>query len=183
MKKTCVFINGTNGTGKSSLVREIIRACGGIDHTDEWNTYCTDGVTCFGGKYSKESKYGGIDGLNQTRCLDKVVGNGLKSCVVVICEGMNLDTFGLNLTNAMFLAERHLLVFLYAPVATIHQRLKDRSGKGITNKVISKQHNCARAAQKWQSIGVPVLAIDTSKISVEAEVKMILSEIKELCGE
>ena len=181
--KTCVFISGTNCTGKSSLARELIAQCGGIDHTDEWNTYCGDGVTCFGGKYSMERKYGGIDGFNQTKCLDQVVWNGLKTCDVVICEGMYLHTFGLNLTNAMFLAERHLLVFLYAPGATIHQRLIDRSGKGITNKaVISKQHNCARAAQKWQSIGVPVLTFDTSKISVEAEAQLILAKIKELCS-
>ena len=62
--KTCVFISGTNCTGKSSLARELIAQCGGIDHTDEWNTYCGDGVTCFGGKYSMERKYGGIDGFN-----------------------------------------------------------------------------------------------------------------------
>ena len=182
--KTCVFISGTNCTGKSTLAREIIRLCGGIDHIDEWNTYCTDGLTCLGGKYTIDSKYGGIDGFSQTKCLADVVANGLKTSEVVICEGMYLHTFGLNLTNAMFKADRHLLVFLYAPVKTIHKRLICRSGRGITNKaVIAKQRSAARAAQKWQQIGVPVLTFDTSQISVEMEAQMILAKIKELCGE
>lgn len=182
--KTCVFISGTNCTGKSTLAKELIRLCGGIESNDELCTYCNDGVTALGGKYSMERKYGGIDGFNETKILAKVVERGLESREVVICEGMYLNTFGLNLTNAMFKAERHLLVFLYAPVATIHQRLIDRSGNGITNKfVIEKQHKAARAAQKWQQIGVPVIVFDTSKVSVEEEAQTIIAKIKELCGQ
>lgn len=181
--KTCVFITGTNCTGKSSLAKALIAHFGGIERVDELCTYCNDGTTAFGGKYSAEKTFGGIDGFNETKCLAKVVERGFESRNLIFCEGMYLHTFGLNLTNAMFKADRHLLVFLYAPVAVINQRLVERAGKGITNKaVISKQHAAAAAARKWQSIGVPVLAIDTDSIDIEGEVRLILKKINEVCG-
>lgn len=181
--KTCVFITGTNATGKTSVAKALINAYGGIRSATKWLTVCNDTRYCFAGKYDPERTFGGVDGFNQTKILESVVREGLKTSEVIICEGMYLHTFGLNLTNAMFAAERHLLCFLYAPPAVIDQRLKDRAGKGIQNKaVIAKQNNCYTAAKKWASIGVPVMVIDTSKQGPEEIASAIANKIGELCG-
>ena len=95
---------------------------------------------------------------------------------------MYLHTFGINLTNAAFVADKQLLAFLYAPVEEIHRRLLERSGKGLTNEAVwRKQLNCASSARKWASIGVPVLSFDTSKVAVEDIATSVISKIEELC--
>lgn len=181
--KTCVFITGTNATGKTSVAKALINAYGGIRQAGKWLTVCNDSRYCFAGKYDTERKFGGVDGFNQTKVLEGVVREGLKNSEVIICEGMYLHTFGLNLTNAMFAAERHLICFLYAPPAVIHQRLKDRAGEGIVSKaVIQKQNNCYVAAQKWASIGVPVMLFDTSRHPTNEIAEQITNKIKSLCG-
>ena len=180
--KTCVFITGTNAVGKSSLAKEIIRNCGGIKQADKTLTICVDERICFAGKYSLTGKFGGVDGFNQTKCLENVVRSGLSNHEVIICEGMYMHSFGLNLTNAAFVADKQLVVFLYAPVDEIHKRLLARSGKGITNESVwKKQQNCASSARKWASIGVPVLSFDTSKTTVESIAKNVINKIEELC--
>lgn len=180
--KTCVFITGTNAVGKTTLVKELIARYGGIKTSDKTLTTCKDERVCFAGHYG-EGKFGGVDGFNQTKCLEGVVRNGLQQHDAIICEGMYLHTFGLNLTNAAFAAEKQLIVFLYCPVIEIHKRLLARAGKGMTNdKVWRKQLNCATAAKKWSSIGVPVLSFDTSANAVESIANTVINKINELCG-
>lgn len=182
MSKTCVFITGTNAVGKSTLARELMRRYGGITHSDKVLTLCGDERVCFAGKYDASRQYGGVDGFNQTKCLESVVRQGLADHDIIICEGMYLNTFGINLTNAAFVADKQLLVFLYTPVEEIHRRLLERSGKGLTNEAVwRKQLNCASAARKWASIGVPVLSFDTSKVAVEDIATSVISKIEELC--
>jgi broad-specificity NMP kinase len=172
--KTCVFITGTNAVGKTTLAKALIEQYGGIKEASKELTLCNDARVCFAGKYAVDKTFGGVDGFNQTKCLEGVVREGLTKADVIFCEGMYLHTFGLNLTNAMFSAEKHLIVFLYAPVSVINERLLSRAGKGIKNDAVwKKQQNCATAAKKWQSIGVPVYAFDTSKTSIDEIIKRI----------
>lgn len=183
MSKTCVLITGTNAVGKSSLAKELITRYGGIERTDRILTYCNDPRVCFAGKYDMTKKYGGVDGFNQTKCLEEVVRAGLQEREVVICEGMYLHTFGLNLLNAAFAADRQLVVFLYAPVAEINRRLLARSQTGIVNDAVwKKQQATAVAAKKWASIGVPVLSFDTSKVATPDIALQVFNKIDELCG-
>ena len=183
MNKTCVFITGTNAVGKSSLAKELIRRYGGIKSADKTLTVCNDDRVCFAGKYEEDKQYGGVDGFNQTKCLESVVRKGLEQSDIIFCEGMYLHTFGLNLTNAMFVADRQLIVFLYAPVEEIHRRLLERAGKGLTNDAVwKKQLNTAAAARKWASIGVPVLSIDTSKAATKDIADTVISKIQQICG-
>lgn len=166
MSKVCVFITGTNAVGKSSLAKELINRYGGIARVEPTLTHCNDQRVCFAGKYDLSRKYGGVDGFNQTKCLEEVVRAGLQQHDVIVCEGMYLHTFGLNLTNAAFAADKQLVVFLYAPVAEINRRLLSRSHTGIVNEAVwRKQQNTATAAKKWASIGVPVMSFDTSTIT------------------
>ena len=182
--KTCVFITGTNCTGKSTLARTLIEQYGGIEKATRLVTYCNDGFTAFGGDYSGSSQTGcGIDKFNETKILQTVVQEALKTREVVICEGVYLHTFGLNLTNAIFEAKRQLVVFLYAPIDVIHRRMLARSGRGITNKAIGqKQLGCASSLRKWASIGVPVMYFDTSKVSIPEVAEQVSNKISELCG-
>ena len=171
--KTVVFITGTNAVGKSTLARTLQARFGGIASADKWLTACRDGRVCFAGKYEDGKKFGGVDGFNQTKCLEDVVR---------LCEGMYLHTFGINLTNAAFAGDSQLVVFLYAPVGEIHRRLLARAGKGLTNDAVwKKQLNCATAARKWAEIGVPVMSFDTSRVSADIIADEIIKNIPELC--
>lgn len=158
--KKCVFITGTNAVGKSSLAWEIITRYGGVDRiTNDKGSSCTSRLA-------------------------EVVEEGLKHCEVIICEGSFLDTFGMNLINALFKAEQQYVISLYADNLTIFNRLGNRSngknGKRSTKsiqKVFDKQLRCMRAARKWQEIGVRVLQINTAETSLQDVVSRVLEFI------
>lgn len=174
----CVFIIGTNCVGKTTLAKEIMRRFGGIKDAKGDTTYCRDKRVTFAGVYKEGSKYGGVDGLGQTKCLAEIVDRALQVSNVCFCDGSYLNTFGVNLTNAIFTAKQQLVVFLYAPVEVIRARLQCRSGGGITKSIVSKQLQAARAAKKWSEIGVPVLCFDTSKITAEDIATKIIEKLK-----
>ena len=134
--KTCVFITGTNAVGKSALAWAIIDRYGGVDRITNDVTYCVEGSVCLAGKYGV-TRYGGVDritndkGSSCTSSLASVVEEGLAHADVMICEGSFMNTFGLNLTNAMFKADRHLIVSLYTDSATIYNRIISRSNRDM----------------------------------------------------
>lgn len=175
--KTCVFITGTNCVGKTTLAKEIMKRFGGIKGATNDTTYCWDSRATFAGVYKDGLKHGGVDRLNETKSLAGIVERALSVSDVCFCEGSYFDTFGMNLTNAMFKAQQHLYVFLYAPCEVIHKRLKERSGKMITERIISKQQRTARAANKWQEIGVPVLCFDTSRTDASEIAETIIQKL------
>ncbi len=179
--KTCVFITGTNAVGKTSLAFGIIEAFGGIAEANKALTRCADGRVCFAGRYVYGRKFGGVDGLNATSGLRDVVRLGLETSEIIFCEGMYLHTFGLNLTNALFAAEKQLVCFLYAPASVISQRLKERSGTKI-HTALRQQMACAASANKWASIGVPVLAINTGETKTADAVEIVKKALS-LCGQ
>jgi len=189
--KTCVFITGTHAVGKSSLARAIINRYGGVDRTANQVTYCKNGSVSLAGKYG-ETRYGGVDritndkGISCTSLLAEVVEEALRHSEVVFCEGSFMNTFGINLTNAMFKAQRYLVVSLYLPPPIIYKRLIDRSlgknGKRNLELIFEKQRRAMVAARKWEQIGVPVLQFNTSEITVEEELEKVLTKVSELCG-
>lgn len=180
--KTCVFITGTNAVGKSALAWEFITRYGGIDRITDDVTYCVEGDICLAGGYG-ETRYGGVDkitndkGSSCTNRLADVVEEGLRHADTILCEGSFMNTFGLNLSNALFKAERQLVVSLYADLQTIWNRLTARSngknGKRNFDLIVKKQTQAMIAAQRWQSIGVKVLQINTAQVSIDDEVRMI----------
>ena len=176
--KTVVFITGTNAVGKSTLAWSLIERFGGIYEERDCVTYCKDKRYGLAGQY-KGKRYGGVDritndkGSSCTTRLADVVREGLKTADVIFCEGSFMNTFGLNLTNALFLGDKALVVSLYAPPAVIYQRLKNRSngmnGTGKRNwpTIFRKQTQALVAAQKYEQIGCKVLQFDTSVFSTE----------------
>jgi hypothetical protein len=190
--KACVFITGTNGVGKSALAWAIIDRYGGVDRITNDVTYCVEGNICLAGKYGV-TRYGGVDritndkGSSCTSRLAAVVEEGLAHADVIVCEGSFLNTFGLNLTNAMFKADRHLIVSLYSHATTIYNRIIGRSngmnGTGKRNwpTILRKQRQAMIAAKKWQSIGVKVLQINSGTVTVEEELNQVIKAIDEIC--
>ncbi len=186
--KTCVFITGTNAVGKSALAWEFITRYGGVDRITNDVTYCVEGNICFAGRYG-ETRYGGVDritndkGSSCTSMLADVVAEGLRHADTIFCEGSFMNTFGLNLSNAIFKAERQLVVNLYADPQTIWNRLTARSngkygnGKRRFDLIVTRQRQTMIAARKWQSIGVKVLQFNTAETTIEEEVAAILQVI------
>lgn len=180
--KTCVFILGTNAVGKSTLAREVIARFGGVAEVTPNATYCRRGHVCLAGKYRDGGRFGGVDGLRApggssgTRMLADAVGDALRRADTIFCEGSYMNTFGLNMTNAMFKAQRHLVVMLYAPPQVIADRLVARSGslKNGFAQTLNKQRQALAASRKWQTVGVRVMMFDTSQNGASAIADKVL---------
>lgn len=183
MKKTCVFIIGTNGVGKSSVARGLQKKYGGIESSTSELTICKDHRVCFAGKYVDGSKYGGVDSLNKTGSLREIVSKALKEHDVIFCEGSFLGTFGINTTTAIMQAERQLIVLLVASPSVLSKRLAERAkDKEKQNKlpkttILNKQRRCIRAAKKYKAAFVPVLTIITDNLSVEQISDLIIENL------
>lgn len=132
--KTCVFITGTNCSGKSTIARHLQQHFGGIREIASDTTWCNDSRACFAGIYHDGRKHGGVDALSKTSTLADIVTRGLQKADVIFCEGSYFDTFGMNLLNAMFNAQNFLYVFLYCDGETLMRRHQERllasSGRG-----------------------------------------------------
>lgn len=178
--KTCVFITGTNSVGKTTLAKALIERFGGIKETTKELTLCQDSRVCFAGRYRYETRYGGVDVFNCTRILPDVVEKAFKTCDIVFCEGSYFDTFGLNLTNAMFKAQKHLVVFLYADGAVLHSRLLGRGKVGLSERTLPKQKNACKAAKKWVEIGIPVMCFNTGVTSLDEEIEGVYNKVLSL---
>lgn len=187
--KIVVFITGTNAVGKSSLAWSLIDRFGGIYEERACTTICKDKRYGLAGRY-KDKRYGGVDritnekGSSCTSRLAEVVREGLKTADVMFCEGSFMNTFGLNLTNALFLGDAAVVVSLYAPPEVIYQRLTHRSnglnGKRNWPTIFRKQKQALIAAQKYEQIGCKVLQFDTSVYSVEQVRDEILNTLRGL---
>ena len=178
MRKTCVFITGTNAAGKTTVAKELQRCFGGLANVSPMISTCKDAAVCFAGKYDA-GKYGGVDSLNSTKVLAGIVEQALTSHDVIICEGSYLHTFGNNLTNALFKAERFIVIFLYAPIKVLNERLIARGGTGSNEGIAKKQLTCAHSLAKWQSIGVEARVYDTSKNSAAVIANRIIKLLNE----
>lgn len=181
-RKTCVFIIGTNGVGKTALARALIEHYGGVECIYNDVTYCSDGVVCFAGNYVK-TRFGGVDSLGCTTGLAEIVEVGLKERDVIICEGKFLKSFSLSMTNAMFKAESFLVVFLHADSGTIKNRIICRSGGDKERRwdlIMRDQKQTLSTVKKWKSIGVNTLVLDTACMTIEQEVIKVCDEIERL---
>ena len=175
--KTAIFFVGTNGTGKSTLMRNIISRLGGIQRFEDNITYLNDPKFAVLGKYDGGSKANvGVDWIKNTRSLAGLIkiahGNGVD---IVLAEGCMLHTFGINITNAVFAAPRRLWVLLYADVNTLRQRIRERSNAPLSDKTIDKQYSLAKNFGKMKKIGVDAVAINTAKHSTNEIAEWLLN--------
>ncbi len=162
------MITGTNASGKTSLAKQLIRHFGGVREVRKDRTICADRRAVFLGRYAEESEYGGVDGLNETRCLAGIAQDAIANgAEYVFCEGSYLNTFGLNLQRLLFTTRRQLVICLYAPLAEIDRRLRWRSNQRIKETVVKKQELSLSSARKWHDIGVPTQAFNSMETSTE----------------
>jgi adenylate kinase family enzyme len=190
--KTCVLITGTNAVGKSSLANEIIRHYGGVDRELNDVTYLKEGRAALAGYYGR-TKYGGVDSITNdkgsscTSRLPEVVKEGLANADIIFCEGMYLNTFGLNLQRALFAAKRQLVVNLYAPHRVLYERIVSRSngkkGDGVRNwkTIFKKQEQAMISAKKYRSIGIPVIQLNTDENQPEEVLRIMLEKLSDIC--
>lgn len=179
MGKVSVLIMGTNAVGKSTLARSLINEAGGISEVRGRCSYCNDGKTVVVGDYSKGKKIEGVDAFGETKCVAQMIKDAQGE--IVIFEGLKCGTFGASIQDALFSAERQLIVFLYAKAEIIHQRLKERSGVGINSEQVLRQQKAnLNAAIKYKEIGVPVLYYDTGVHCTDEIQKEVRKKIKEL---
>lgn len=181
MKKICVFLIGTNLSGKTTTAKMLIHKLGGgIQRTDKTITWC-NGNLAMAGRYAVDKPHGGVDSLNCTKTLADVVEEALKHKDVVVCEGSYMNTFGINLTNAIFKAERQLVVSLYCDVYEVIRRQRTRpKAKGDIKAIMSKAKMSLSSASKWASIGVDTMYFNTKEISTEDIVNQIINEINKI---
>ncbi len=84
MRKTCVFIIGTNASGKSTVARKLIESFGGIESYKDGISSTKDGVA-FAGRY--DVKYGGVDNLNGTTILRDIVKKAWRAPTASFAKG------------------------------------------------------------------------------------------------
>lgn len=190
MRKTCILIAGANCSGKTSVAKCLIDRFGGIGRVTDTATFSADGRAVFAGRYTGV-KHGGVDWLNGTGALQGIVREGLMTADVAICEGSYLDTFGMNLLNAIFEAERQAYVALWCGRAELHRRnmarlnadsLRKRTlaeEAAIMQGIYRRQDRVFKAAKKYASIGVPVLNYNAVELSAVAIADKILTWIGE----
>lgn len=173
---------GTNGVGKTTLAKRLIERFGGIKQAGNTITLCNDDRVCFAGRYSAESKFGGVDSFSSTKGLESVVKEGLAKSDLIFCEGSFLNSIGLNLTNAVFVADKQLVVLLYCEGGVLQERLKERSNGKVNESVIKKHKCCVRAFKKWAEIGVPAIAIDTSTTDAKGVEEKVITKLYEIAA-
>lgn len=116
--------------------------------------------------------------MSETRGLEEMARKAFREHDVFICEGSYMNSFGMNLTNAMFTAQRFLVVFLYAPLEELKNRLENRGKGGLTPGVVAKQRQALRAAQKWAEIGVRVASYNTARTAIPDIAEEVLNWIE-----
>lgn len=128
---------------------------------------------------STASNMGGVDNLNSTSVLRRVVSTAFRNVDTIICEGVRLKTFGSNLTSAMFLADRRYVLYLHVGYKELCRRLKARSGvEKPTIFTLRQIQECFNALKKWQSHGCNTAVLDTEKWSIDEIAEYIIKQIR-----
>lgn len=182
--KTAIFFAGTNGTGKTTLMRNIISRLGGIERFEDNITYLNNSRYAVLGKYNSDSKTNvGVDWIKNTRSLAGLIKMAHSQGVdIVLAEGSMLHTFGINITNAVFAAPRRLWVLLYADVNTLRQRIRERSDAPLSDKSLDKQYFLAKNFGEMKRIGVDAVAINTAKHSTDEIAEWVLNYCNNVDG-
>ena len=175
VKNTILYcaIWGMYGAGKSTLARGIIQSDGGCENREHC-AVTKGGKYTFAGNYVEGSKYGGADGLRDTKELFET----LKKCdtPVFISEGVRTQSFGTSFLEPFFYTPKQIIVYLEVPAELCCQRTFYRSGRKTFSNV-GKEKIWDNALKKFTSIGVPVYKIDARQ-NEESVLKQALEIIR-----
>ena len=173
----CVIIYGTNGVGKTSLMKCLIAKFGVAHETKTLTTLKNGWGVC--GRYD-EGRYGGVDRFGETSILPPLAADFFKTGNVFLAEGVKLHGIGTNITNTIFQADKQLAVLVTADAKVLDQRLRQRSGKGITKAIIKDQLSNIRTLKKWAEMGVNVLVINNTKATIDENTNKLIEKINGL---
>lgn len=175
--KTCVFIIGTNCSGKTTVAKRMIEKLGGQKGFRDKITYTAGGVA-FAGKY--DVKFGGVDYLNSTSVLPGLVARAFESVGTIVCEGVRLKSYGDNMTKSMYLADRRYVFYLHASLRELEKRLKARTGNESAKLSIHTKKQileCYSSMRKWNANGCHTAVVDTEKMNADDIASLILKLI------
>jgi hypothetical protein len=162
------------------MAKAMMSLLGGVTTTSKYETEVKDGRFVFAGKYIEGSKFGGVDSWGEIKPLQTIVERLLKKHECVICEGSKLHSCGPFLQDAIFKADKQIVLLCYASPIELNKRLMKRSGRGVTKEILQDQQACLRALNKWNEMGVKTLHINTEVLNPEDSAKYLLTQIKEL---
>lgn len=176
--KRCVFIIGTNCSGKTTVAKKMIEKLGGASDFRDNVTYTASGVA-FAGKY--DVKFGGVDYINSTSVLPQLVHKAFQIVDTIVCEGVRLKTYGGNLTTSMYLADRRYIFYLHASLQELEKRVKARTGNENAKLSIHTKTQileCYSSMKKWARNGCYTAVIDTEKMNADEIANLILKVIE-----
>ena len=163
-----VLVQGTNCTGKSTLMRNLIRHFGGVVRTEgKLLSFCEyEGKKiAFVGVYGESACGCGYDACYKLKKLPELAKMAKDfGADYVFGEGMTLNTFGL--TTSLFLmehSERSFVFHLCADYKKVVDRLYRRSGRDNLkyDVIFGKDRASLAAYKKFIGIGIEGSSIRT----------------------
>lgn len=179
-----VLVQGTNCTGKSTLMRNLIRHFGGVVRTEgKLLTFCEHGgkKIAFVGVYGDSNCGCGYDACYKFKKLPELAKMAKESGAdYVFGEGMTLNTFGL--TTSLFLmehTERSFIFHLCADYKKVVDRLYRRSARtDLKYDVIFGKDRAALAAyNKFIGIGIEGSSIRTDILDEGQVMSHVLKKV------
>lgn len=172
---TIIQICGTNGTGKTTLVRNLM-ATGDYEHrtmmiNGKPKDYYTDGKTLVIGKYGT-ANCGGVDAGNWNKhdlmtAIDILVQTECPE--TLIFEDIRFGGSGVFkqelATYAISNGHRYTIITLTAPAECTCNRVLNRSGNRDANydRMLQKAKSIYRSSQRAKQYGAKVVVVDTEK--------------------
>lgn len=179
-----VLIQGTNCTGKSTLVRNLIKSFGGVKSTEgKLLSFCEhEGKKiAIVGTYGKSNTGCGYDACYKYKKLPELAKMAKeRGADYVFGEGMTLNTFGL--TTTLFLhehSEKGYVFHLCAENKTIVERLYKRSARNDLkyDMIFSKGRSSKAAFDKFVGIGVEGSKIRTDLLDEKQTMEHVLKKV------
>lgn len=177
-----ILITGTNCTGKSTLVRNLIKFFGGVKRTEgKWMTLCEYAGKKIGiaGVYGNANTACGYDAAYKYKKLPEIAEAAKKNCCdYVFAEGMTLHTFGLIPTLFLFeYSDGHFVFNLRADMKKLEERLIVRTGVGERKNVLKNAECAARSAKKFAEIGADTTIVRTDIVGEQELMHLVLKKI------
>ncbi|MCD7721312.1 MAG: hypothetical protein LUI09_03690 [Prevotellaceae bacterium] len=167
MSKTVVLVCGTNRVGKTTLVDTLLGLAGEPRAADGGIVEC-----------------GRMAGLHadkthtSTKRLAPVISRLFEEHDIVFVEGMYLGTSGVIPLTLLHLAEKQLVVFLYAKVSELAARKRKRpKAYGDFSAIINKQRQVCRAVNRFAEAGIPVISFETGGGNAERIAEQVMGSL------
>ena len=171
-----VLVVGCFGVGKTTLAKNLLNIDGGWENHDSYAVSKGGLFTC-AGTYFQDKALGGVDRLKNTRAIPQLIANASTPCFFV--EGKRATCFGTSTLVPMFSVPNQLVIYLKAGASAIYKRLNMRGTCKTTRLKIERYIKDSEAlAQKFSSIGVRVVQLDTERANTAEIANFVFGEVQ-----